>query len=307
MPGISWHGTPVPTAEEQALAERMKRHVVAIASDEHNVSHFSRLEAAAVYLEKVLMDYGCQPKRQEFTASGRRVRNIEVSIRPQHTGATKPDLVVIGAHYDSAIGAPGANDNASGTAAVVELARLLKDAVLPADREIRLVLFVNEEAPFFGTAGMGSWVHAQELHKRGDIVTAMISLETIGYFSDAKVSQRYPSPLASAYPDTGDFIGFVGNEGSRALLEQAIASFRRHTAFPSEGLVASSAVPGVSWSDHWSYWQFGCPAIMVTDTAPYRYPHYHTPQDTPEKIDYIRMARVVKGMERVIRELTDSK
>lgn len=308
MPGISWRGTiPAPTDDERALAERMKKHVVAIASQEHNVSHFSRLEAAAAYLEKTLAGYGYQPGRQELTASGRRVRNIEVSIKPLQPEAAKPGLVVVGAHYDSAIGALGADDNASGTAAVVELARLLKDAELPADKEIRLVLFVNEEAPYFGTSGMGSWTHAQTLHQRGEKVTAMISLETIGYFSDEKGSQRYPPPLASIYPDTGDFIGFVGNTESRTLLERAIASFRRHTAFPSEGLIASTAIPGVGWSDHWSYWQFGYPAIMVTDTAPYRYPYYHTPQDTPDKIDYLSMARVVKGMERVIRELAGSK
>jgi len=306
MPGVSYRASlPAPTADENDLAQRLKRHVVAIASHEHNVAHYNRLEQAAQYLEKALGDYGYQVRQQEFMAAGRKVRNLEVSLKPEKSGGVRPELVVIGAHYDSAIDAPGANDNGSGTAAVVELAGLLKDIPLPDSREIRLVLYVNEEMPYFGTSAMGSMVHARDLHARGEDVAAMLSLETIGYYSDEKGSQKYPLMLASAYPDKGNFIGFVSDPGAIALLHQAVASFRRHAAFPSEGLAAPADTPGVEWSDHWSYRQFGYPAIMVTDTALYRYPYYHTAQDTPDKIDFVRLARVVKGLEQVIGDLVN--
>jgi Zn-dependent M28 family amino/carboxypeptidase len=131
----------------------------------------------------------------------------------------------------------------------------------------------------------------------------MLSLETIGYYSDAPNSQQYPPPFNLYYPSTGNFIGFVGNEESSRLVEQVVRAFRQHAKFPSEGSAAPSDVPGVGWSDHWSFWQAGYPALMVTDTAPFRYPHYHLSSDTPDKLDYDRMARVVDGLQAVIGDL----
>lgn len=304
MPGSSFHGQLAPlTSEGRELAARLKRHVAAIAGREHNMVRYAELEKAAQYIEGILSGLGYDVRRQEFVADGRKVRNIEVVLPPLQTDGQRPELIVIGAHYDSERGTPGANDNGSGTAAVLELARMLKDFRPPENREIRLVLFVNEEMPWFGSREMGSWVHANALHAHGEKVAAMLSLETIGYYSDAKGSQKYPAPLASAYPDAGNFIAFVSNPESRDLLYRAIASFRANATFPSEGLAASETVPGVGFSDHRSYWQFGYPAIMLTDTAFYRYPYYHTAQDTPDKIDYERLARVVKGVEAVVRDL----
>ena len=152
---------------------------------------------------------------------------------------------------------------------------------------------------------MGSLVYAHECRRRGEKIVAMLSLETIGYYSDRPGSQHYPFPLSFFYPSTGHFLAFVSNLGSRGLLHQAIASFRRHAAFPSEGVASPAFIPGVDWSDHWSFWQEGYPALMVTDTAPYRYPHYHTAEDTPDKVDYERLARVVTGLYHMVRELTD--
>jgi len=169
--------------------------------------------------------------------------------------------------------------------------------------ELRLVFYVNEELPWFGTEQMGSLVHASRLHREGREVVAMLSLETIGWYSDSAGSQRYPFPFNLLYPSTGDFIGFVANPRSRNLVRQVVGSFRRYAAFPSEGAVGPESIAGVSWSDQWAYWKFGWPAVMVTDTAPYRYPHYHTLHDTPDKLDYERLARVVKGLEAVTREL----
>jgi len=210
---------------------------------------------------------------------------------------------VVGAHYDSARGAVGANDNGSGVAALLEIARALK-ARPPADGiEVRLVFYVNEELPWFSTEKMGSLVHSSALAREGREVVAMLSLETIGWYSDTRDSQRYPFPFNLLYPSTGDFIAFVANPGSRGLLRRVVGSFRRHVAFPSEGAVGPEFIDGVGWSDQWAYWKFGWPAVMVTDTAPFRYPHYHTLRDTPDKLDYDRLARVAKGLEGVVREL----
>ena len=131
----------------------------------------------------------------------------------------------------------------------------------------------------------------------------MISLETIGYYTDRKGSQSYPFPLSSFYPDTGNFIGFVGNNPSSVFLMKAITSFRRHAKVPSEGGIVPAFIPGAGWSDHWSFWQMGYPAIMITDTAPFRYPFYHTPQDTIDKITFEPFAKAVSGLIRVLQEL----
>jgi Zn-dependent M28 family amino/carboxypeptidase len=169
---------------------------------------------------------------------------------------------------------------------------------------LRFVAFVNEEPPYFLSGEMGSLVYARRCKERGDKISAMISLETIGYFSDAPNSQTYPSPgLGLFYPNVGNFIGFVSNVKSRALLRRVMALFRKHAKIPSEGASLPAFIPGVSWSDQWSFWQHGYQAIMVTDTAPFRYPYYHSSNDTPDKLDYDRFTLVVSGMEKVIREL----
>jgi Zn-dependent M28 family amino/carboxypeptidase len=199
-------------------------------------------------------------------------------------------------------GSPGANDNGSGAAATLALARRVAGRNLP--RTVRLVAFVNEEAGAFKTEAMGSLVYARQCRERNEKIVAMLSLETIGYYSTEPNSQSYPLPgLGALYPTTGNFIAFVGNFGSRALVRDVVGSFRKHARFPSEGAALPSAVPGIDWSDHWSFWQNGYPALMVTDTAPFRYPYYHLAQDTPDKLDYDRMARVVAGLRYVIEEL----
>jgi Zn-dependent M28 family amino/carboxypeptidase len=237
---------------------------------------------------------------QPFEVHGRTVRNLEVTVEPAGDGA-QARSIVIGAHYDSAGTAPGANDNGTGTAAVIELARLLKGAAL--GRRLRLVLFVNEEPPYFQTPDMGSLRYADALVGRGEDVEAMLSLETLGSFSDERGSQSYPWPLSAFFPDTANFVAFVGMPASRSLVRSAIGSFRSHTAFPSVGGVAPAAIPGIDWSDHWSFARRGIPALMVTDTAIFRYAHYHQPSDTPDKVDYDRLARIAKGLERMIREM----
>jgi Zn-dependent M28 family amino/carboxypeptidase len=244
---------------------------------------------------------------------GMDVHNLEVEIR----GTTKPDeIVIIGAHYDNVDDCPAANDNGSGVAATLALARRFAPNLshpgetpgpplfVPPARTLRFVLFVNEEPPNFQTEDMGSLVYARACRERGDNIVAMLSLETIGCYSNEPGSQTYPiKPIGWLYPNTGNFIAFVGDYRSRRLVRQAIGTFRQSTQFPSEGAALPGWIAGVGWSDHWAFWQAGYPAVMVTDTAPFRYPHYHKTSDTPEKLDYQQMARVTKGIEAVMRDL----
>jgi Zn-dependent M28 family amino/carboxypeptidase len=289
MPGES-HRSRLPplTDDERALAERLRHHVFNLAKAERNRD----LETPARYIESALAARGLATQVQAFESGGRTVRNIEVPP----AGAAR---VVVGAHYDTVPGSPGADDNASGVAALIELAALLAPERLP----IRFVAFANEEMPYFLGPEMGSWVSARRSRERGEKLRAMLSLEMLGYYRDEPGSQSYPPPLGLFYPVRANFIAFVGDLGARGLVRESIALFRRHAKLPSEGVAAPSFVPGVTWSDHWSFRQHGFPAVMVTDTAFNRYPHYHLPSDTPEKLDYERLARVTLGVAGVLREL----
>jgi hypothetical protein len=299
------HRGPLPpiTSEEAELGQSLKRHIAAIAEREHNVTHYDELEKVARYIEATLASIGYAIGRQEFFVDGKPVRNIDVTIEPAGRSAD-PEVIVIGAHYDSVFGSPGANDNGSGVAAVIELARLLRDLDGVGAKRIRLALFVNEEPPYFMTEAMGSLHYGRALAQRNERVVAMYSLETIGFYSSEPGSQVYPAPFGLMFPDRGDFIAFVGMMGSRALVRETMRSFRSHTSFPTIGGVAPGFVPGIAWSDHWAFAQQGFQAVMITDTAPFRYPHYHRPSDTPDKVDTEKVARVVKGMERVIRDFS---
>lgn len=262
---------------------------------ERNVWRFDALLRAAAYIRDRFTAAGYRPSGQSYEVHRLPVENIEAVL----PGTTTPEeIVVVGAHYDSVTGCPGANDNGTGVAATLELARRFAGA--PRAKTVRFVAFVNEEPPFFQTPLMGSVVYANASRTRGDRVTAMLSLETIGFYSDEKGSQRYPAPLNLVFPDTGNFIAFVSNLRSARLLRAAQRAFKARTPFPIEAAPAPEALPGVGWSDQWAFWRAGYPAIMVTDTAPYRYPWYHTEHDTPDRIDYERLAQVVDGLEHVI-------
>jgi Zn-dependent M28 family amino/carboxypeptidase len=301
MPGKSYAG-PLPplTAGQGALGDELKRHVEALAGDigERNVVRYANLTAAADFLASTLADLGYAVERQEYAVARKTCVNLSAEV----PGTDRPEqIIVVGAHYDSVTFCPGANDNGTGVAATLAVARALKDSA--PRRTVRFVLFVNEEPPYFQTADMGSRVYARACRQRGEKIVAMFSLETIGYYSDEPGSQHYPPPFGLIYPSTGDFIAFVGNFGSRDLVRQAVGSFRRHAKFPSEGGAPPGFLPGIGWSDHWAFWKEGYTGVMVTDTAPFRYPHYHKVTDTPDRIDYERMARVVDGIEAVVADL----
>ena len=301
MPGHSHRGPLPPLTERQeSLRDALRRDVeyLAGAIGERNVWTYPKLAGAADFIEASFRQAGCEPARQTYDAAGQSCHNLEVEIGG---GRGPGPIFVVGAHYDSVPGSPGANDNGSGVAAVLALAALLVAQETAAT--LRLVAFVNEEPPFFQTDQMGSLVYARRCKERQENVAGMLSLETIGYYSDAEGSQHYPIPVGWMYPSRGDFIGFVANVSSWRLVRRVIGSFRRHAKFPSEGAVVPARIPGVGWSDHWSFWKQGYPALMVTDTAPFRYPYYHTSDDTPEKIDYDRLARVVDALAHVLVEL----
>jgi len=272
---------------------RLRRHVQALAGEigERNVWRPAALAAAAAYIRGEFEALGYAVMAQTYRVNDIDCDNIEVVI----SGAVRPEqIILVGAHYDTVEGSPGADDNASGVAGVLELARRLRGA-RPA-RTVKLVAFVNEEPPFFFFGEMGSKVYAEAARRRGDDIRVMLSLEMLGCYLDAPGSQAYPLLLRWFYPQQGNFIAFVSNLRSRARLREVVAAFRAHSDFPSERLVSPSFVPGVSWSDQLSFWRQGYAALMVTDTAFYRYPHYHSPLDTPEKLCYPEMARVVEGL-----------
>jgi hypothetical protein len=301
MPGKSYEG-PLPkfTPAERSLAAEMRRDVEELAGNigERNIFNPHKLADAELFLGSSLRAMGYTVRRQSYPVTGVDCANLDVEI----PGTTRPqEIVVIGSHYDAVRGCPAANDNASGVAATLALARAFSERA--SSRTLRFVCFVNEEPPFFWTQDMGSLVYANACKARGENVVAMLTPETIGCYLDEPGSQRYPIPVQRWYPSAGNFIAFVGMHESGVLIRRVTGTFRRTTPFPSIGAGLPSIIPMVGASDHWSFWRNGYPALMVTDTAPFRYVHYHRATDTPEKIDYLRMARVVSGLRHVVEDL----
>lgn len=306
MPGESFRGQAPPLDERAQQLERELRETVqqlSVGIGERRASAGDSLARAEQYLygalEPLTKDTGAKLRREPLPNAPEPAANLVLDL----PGREQAPWIVIGAHYDSAPGGtPAANDNASGTASALSLARRLARA--PHRLPLRVVLFANEEMPYFTTRAMGSLTHAAGCRQRGERLRAMFSLETMGYYSDAPGSQKYPPPLSSFYPDRGNFIGFVGNLPSRALLREVVQSFRAHAQIASEGAALPEDLPGVGWSDHWAFWQQHYSAVMVTDTAPFRDPNYHRLSDTIDKLDFERLTRVVLGLEQVLLELS---
>ena len=276
--------------------------MLSVTIGERHVGKHENLETAATWLESALgpNNMGYQVSRQTFQVDGKNCHNIEVQI----TGKSKPEeIVVVGAHYDTAVGTPGADDNATGVAALVCLANAFVGTE-PA-RTIRFVGFTNEEPPHFQGPDMGSYVYAKRCKEMKEKIVAMLSLESLGYFSDEKGSQKYPPLLSARYPDTGNFAAVVGNLKSKGLVDQVAARLKADARVPVEKLSFLADLPGVGWSDHWSFWEFGYEAVMITDTAPYRNRHYHEPTDLPDTLDFDRLQKVTAGVRDVIAELAE--
>ena len=281
-------GIVVPPVSTTAL----RRHVTVLARDLHprDAGHHANLSAAGMYVAQELARAGAKVSVQTYDIGGRSYSNYSALF-----GSEMAERTVIGAHYDSVATTPGADDNASGVAGLIELARLL--ALRPPPTPVELVAYTLEESPYFGSAQMGSARHAERLYKEGVKVRLMISLEMIGYFSDAPASQHYPLPgLALLYPGRGDFISVVGSLGDAASTRAVKAGMRAGSALPVQSINVPGSLTGGDRSDNRSYWGRGMRAVMVTDTAFMRNPNYHAATDTPDTLDYARMAEVVRGV-----------
>lgn len=288
-PGPNDKGGEVVTA----LEGHLQAHVVALAEKigPRNVFLPAKLHASAQYIRTCWEEQGYEVTVQAFKVNGTSCENLSVEI----PGKRKPEkIVVVGAHYDTVSHSPGANDNGSAVASLLELSRLAGEAVW--DATVRFVAFTNEEPPFFKTGHMGSLVYAKECKQRKEDIAAMICLETMGYYTQEPKTQKYPFPLNFFYPNTGDFLAVVGNLSSKPLVKSFAAAFMEAGDFPIECAAPFGFITGIDWSDHWSFWQCGYQAIMLTDTALFRYPYYHSPQDTADKLDYHSLARVTYGI-----------
>jgi len=298
-----------PSAREQQFATMMRKPVsredlenyVRVLSEDIGERHTDKMEslkAAAYYIQSSLgeSNMGYRVNRYKYEAGENEVWNIEVTV----PGTGKDGgVVVIGAHYDTVAGSPGADDNASGVSALLCLA----NAFVGTENEMTLkfVAFVNEEMPWSKTEQMGSLVYAKSLKARGDKVVGMISLDSLAYFTDEPNSQRHPKGTREDAPSVGNFLALVGNEASANLVSSAKTAFQKNSTLPIESVVAKSGDPQSERSDHWAFWQTGYPGLMITDTGPFRYSEYHQAGDMPSQLDFDRLESAVKGIEGIIK------
>jgi Zn-dependent M28 family amino/carboxypeptidase len=295
------------TFPEVAVA-RLQEHVRVLSAEigERNFSDPGSLRRARDYIQSRLESYGYGVDVQEYSArlpqeaSPKSYANL-IAERPGSHSRLGREIVLVGAHYDTAVFTPGADDNASGVAVLLELARLFQS--VSSARTVRFAFFSTEEPPFFRTDDMGSRRYVERLKTRAETVSAMLCLEMVGYFSDEKSSQKYPPLLRFFYPSEGNFAAVVGDFGSRQLVRRVAREIRASCRVPVESASLPRPVPGVDFSDHLNFWREGIPAVMVTDTAFYRNPHYHGPTDTPDKLDYILMSELTKGLASAVRAL----
>ncbi len=305
------------TLNPDQLAVELRKSVTTLAG-EIGVRHIwllDRLRAAEDWIRGEFERFGYSTRRESFLARGIDVGNLVVEVR----GSKLPEeIIVIGAHYDSRTGmrhwhgrepdhsypgTPGANDNGSGVAATLALARVFAERS-PA-RTLRFIAFVNEEPPFFTTPEMGSWVHAKGCRERSENIVGMFTPETLGYFVDVPRSQKLAPVFGREPGSPGDFIAFLSDWRSRRFLDRMLQCFRAWTPFPVVGVPVPRVSSRVAWSDDWSFWKHGFPGVAITDTAFLRYRYYHTPEDTPEKLDYLAMARVVGGLAGMLADLAE--
>ncbi|MBI5497993.1 MAG: M28 family peptidase [Deltaproteobacteria bacterium] len=278
-----------PVNPDPARLERDVRALVAIPPGRGQLQ-VDGLDRAAAFITDELRAAGLAPADQPYVVEARTYRNVRARL-----GTGKGPLVVVGAHYDTCEALPGADDNASGVAGLLELARLL--VVHPPQAPVELVAWSLEEPPHFRKDSMGSAHHAAWLAGQGAAVRAALSVEMIGVFSDEPGTQRFPfAVLGLLYGTTADFVAVVGDTGQVGLVRKLKGAMASATTLSVRSINAPRVVQGIDFSDHLNFWKHGWPAVMVTDTSFNRYPHYHEATDTPEKLDYRRMAEVVRGL-----------
>jgi Zn-dependent M28 family amino/carboxypeptidase len=293
----SYAGGASRTRSELALKAHVSKLAGEIGFRDVFVNNRHKLKAATDYISSELKSYGYKVEYQEYPTSGVKVKNI-IAVK---TGLSSPgEIIIVGAHYDSCDN-PGADDNASGVAGVLELARRL--AAKPTARTIKFLAFANEEPPFFAKKDMGSFIYATEAAKKKDDIKAAVVLEMIGYYSEKKFSQHYPPLIGPFHRSKGDYIALVANFSSRKAAGEINASFKSASPLPIETAILPAFVPGVDFSDHRSFWKYGYPAVMFTDTAFYRNNNYHKQTDTPETLNYTYMAAFLDGLEKAVLDL----
>ena len=281
------------------IEDRLREHVRVLAEEtgERNGDNTGSLDRSADYIETYLRESGLNPQNQIY--GDKNYRNVIAEIKGH---GPDNEIILVGAHYDTVWLSPGADDNASGVAVLLELAKLLSGNRF--EKTIRFVGFTNEEQPFADTDLMGSRVYSRSVFENREKIRVMYSLEMLGYYSDEKSSQQYPAPLKWFYPDRANFIAFVANIDSSLSLYRSVHAFRKHSAFPVQGLIMSERlVPDIRRSDHASFWDLGYPAVMVTDTGEYRNMNYHTVGDVPRTLDYAKMAELLSGLAQMLSEL----
>ena len=291
--------SPLAASERELLSELTGR-VQKLAGEigERNLRHSVGLMRTIAYIEDTWNQSGFEVHNQDYFVDADLFTNLWVEIPGQ---GTPEKILVVGAHYDTADGTPGADDNGTAVAALLSLAIRARQWKL--DKTVRFVAFANEEPPYFMTPNMGSHTYARMCSEAGDKIEGMVCFEMLGYYSDKEGSQKN---IHGMLPTVGNFIGLVGDTNSRPLIEKAAKAFESEVSFPMEAAaVPLEMAPMAAFSDHWSFWQFGWPAFMLTDTGPLRNPNYHAPEDLPDTIDYDRFTRVVLGAAGVIRALAN--
>jgi hypothetical protein len=301
---------PELSSQEAGLATRLESHVQILSEEigERNLFKTGTMNLTVNWIQEYLTTIGYQPEIQNYELKSRHRfydDGISINIVAEVPGTGQPeDIIVMGAHYDSVSRSPGANDNASGVSVLLSLAEYFNEK--PQNKTVRFVTFANEEPPFFKTRDMGSFAYAERSKNRGENIISMIALDGLGYYSDEPGSQTYPFPgIGLFYPKKANFIGFVTRFSDMDLLKKVTGAFREAATIPSEAAALPGFIPGVSWSDHWSFWQHDYSALLVTDTLLFRDREYHTPDDTPDRLDYERMARVSVGLRNVVKELAN--
>ena len=292
------------TLGAEEVTAGLRRDVAILAGEigERNLRDARRqraLEEAREYIAAELAASGHRVHREPYFVQETTVENLQIEI----AGTDRSnEIILVGAHYDTAKNTPGANDNASGVAALLAIARGAATTI-GRRRTLRLVAFCTEEPPFTRTPAMGSWVHARACRRRGDAIVGMLSLETLGYYADSHRAEHAPFPLNYGSPWRPDFLAVIGNLRSRALVAQVAGAFDEDGEIRCKSVALPGVLPGVRSSDQWSFWKEGYRAAMLTDTAWLRYRHYHRPSDTPEKLDFPRLAQVTSGVTRALDRL----
>ncbi|RMF60568.1 MAG: M28 family peptidase [Calditrichaeota bacterium] len=301
MPGNSYDGPLPPLTPQQAnLEKELRYHVNMIAEQigERHIHAYQNLMSAADYITYELENYGYSVDRFPFTVHGKTLYNLVAEIPGKKY---RDEILIIGTNYDSYPGSRGANENGSGVAAVLSMAKYFSEAQI--SRTLRFVFFPNSYPPFSQSPEMGSMKYARLCASEKENIVGMLHIASLGYYSNEENSQDFPIPLKWLYPRKANFVMFSGNTSSIDLVKETVKYFRENARFPSEGITFPDTASGIGIADQWAFWQHGYPALMITDTSPYRYPYHHSPDDTPNHINFEAMSRVVSGLEQVVGEM----